>query len=157
MNEHREIRDVDDLADELLPVDGPHTPDGVLAAAGLISELVRRLNHATLPERTDRSLPYPAAVDSVVGRLQGALGSMPQLLGQLARRLDELAHDPRLYDDRGAGAADPPSEVATFAAEMLRSEAVAYAKMTTQALRVVRANTNHLGVRETPSTRDGEG
>src|SRR5262245_27636338 len=114
-----EIRDLDEIADEILPVDGPHTPDGVRAAAGLIGELVRRLNHATLRERVERSLPYPATVDAVVGRLQAAAGGLPQLLIQLAHRLDALAAAPGLYDDRGERAEATPFEVATMAASIL--------------------------------------
>lgn len=142
-----EPRDVDSYADEILPVDGPHTPEGVLTAAGLIGELVRRLNHATLPDRAERSLPYPSTVDRAVGQLRGAFGLLPQLLGQLARRLEAFADEPGLYDDRHDRVTIAPGTTARIAAAWLADEATVGAETTTQALKMARSCTVHLGMR----------
>lgn len=82
-------------ADMLIPVDGPHTPEGVSAAAALVSELIRRLNHATLPDRVRTSLPYPSHVDTVVSELGQATTRFEQLAAQLRERLLDFGHDDR--------------------------------------------------------------
>lgn len=142
------MRDVDDYADEILPVDGPHTPEGVLAAAGLIAELVRRLNHATLPHRTERSLPYPSTVNSVVSRLHGAAALLPQTLEQLAGRLRGLAESPDLCDDRYDSAPMTADMVAVMAAAVLSNEARRHTGNLADRLAYACRYTNHLGIRE---------
>jgi hypothetical protein len=143
-----EIRDIDEIADELLPVDGPHKPEGVQAAAALIRELVRRLNHATLPHRADRSLRYPAVVYRTVSSLHGAAALLPQALQQLATRLEGFASTPGLYDDRYDRADTPPDLVAMTAASYLRDEAAPRADWLADALSHVCRHSSHLGLHE---------
>lgn len=140
-----EIRDVDEIADELLPVDGPHTPDGVVAAASLIGELVRRLNHATQPHRAPRSLLYPATVYRTASYLHRAAALLPQALEQLAARMDRLAEQPGLYDDRHAQAPAPAADTAGLTAFLLR-EATTRAGMLADELADVTRHAVHLGM-----------
>ena len=56
-------------AQEVLPL-GRSDPERVLEAADGVSELVRRLNHATFHRA---ALPYPSSVGNVVGRINAAL------------------------------------------------------------------------------------
>lgn len=101
-------RDPDAIADEVLPLDGPHTADACRDAADLIAALVRRLNHATL----NQPFTYPAHLDAVVGRLATATAGMPQLLGQLAGLLRQFENAAGLYADRDAKGATPEQVIA---------------------------------------------
>lgn len=110
-------RDYNAVADEVLPVDGPYEPEALQAAASLIAELVRRLNHAT--RAGTAGIGYPSHVGDVAARIQSAVAVMPQLLMQLADRLTEFVDNPRLYADEWAGGV-PAREVAVEAvAELL--------------------------------------
>jgi hypothetical protein len=79
------------LAERVLRLDGPYQPDALTAAAGLVAELVRRLNRATADPA---ALPRPGAVYHVVGELAGAVARLQQLLTQLASRLQQWGTDP---------------------------------------------------------------
>jgi len=73
-------------------VDGPHSPERTAAAARLIADAVRYLNHATLPANGAPGIGYAADVDEVLGALEGAAGGLQQTLRQLAECLrDDLA------------------------------------------------------------------
>jgi hypothetical protein len=110
--------DVDDAADMILRLGGPYDPESVAAAAGLISELVRRLNHAT---RVADGFEYPSDVDRVIGRLNGAAAGLPQLLEQLASQLRRFQEHPRLYADHSTR--DDPIAVAGDAMTALENAA----------------------------------
>lgn len=134
-------------ADQILPLGGPYNPEAVTATAALCAELVRRLNHATF--RGENSLPYPSSVDRLVTNLNGAVAGLPQLLGQLAQRLDTFADDPNLYAD-AAAKGQPAPEVAACAAVFLRDEAAPRAEWLADALTQARQFTARLGLREMP-------
>lgn len=104
-------RDPDALADEIILLDGPHDADNVIAAAGVVAELVRRLNHATQAYKCERVLFYPSNVDRLVSLLAGAAYGLPQLCRQLAARMDVFAADERLGVDN-LGEALAPAGVA---------------------------------------------
>jgi hypothetical protein len=102
--------DLDGVADQVLRFGEPYDPDCVVAAAVLIGELVRRLNHAS------RTFVHPVTVDTVVHRMCRAIQGMPQLCDQLAASLTAVKDDPALASD------DPtkgPSDLATLAAAQL--------------------------------------
>lgn len=80
------------LADQALRLDGPYPPGAVVATAGLVAELVRRLNHATTEAAV---LPQPSHVHAAIGELAGVVAGLQQLLTQLAARLQQFSADPR--------------------------------------------------------------
>jgi hypothetical protein len=79
-------------------IDKP-TADDVRTAAMVLAHLLRFLNHATLPDRAAQNLPYPSSVSVVTDNLRTAARRLPQLVEQLADRMDQLAGDSKLYDD----------------------------------------------------------
>lgn len=88
-----------EIVERFWPYDGPYSDEHTTAAAVLIGRLGRYLNNAT--QKRD-GLPYAAVVGRVVENVRGAVAGYEQLLGQLARFLDQEAeHNPSLYDDRG--------------------------------------------------------
>ena len=110
----------EDIADLLVPLDGPYEPDRVLEAARTISELVRRLNHATYHAG---ALRYPPTAYRTISALGSAVHGLQQTLRQLAARMDAFAADPRVYhDDRG-----DPSVTCTETAVHLRHASAALA------------------------------
>lgn len=66
------------------PLDGPHTPEGVIDAARAVDDLVRHLNHAT----RGHALDNPADLYLTLAALSGAVDKLPQLLNQLAAVAD---------------------------------------------------------------------
>ncbi len=92
---------IDAIADQILPLDGPHTPDAVILAAAVIAELVRRLNHATLSHNAPDALPAPQVADGLLGGLDVATGRLPQLFWQVGRRLGSFDPDRLGVDDLG--------------------------------------------------------
>lgn len=139
------LPDPDEIADEVLPLGGPYSPERVTAAGALMSELVRRLNHAT--SDGGHSLPYPSTVDRLVGNLNGAVSGLRQLLMQSAGRLEDFAAMPSLYADaeaRGRSAAD----IAKTAASLLRGEAATRAVWTASTIGEAARLTARLGLRE---------
>ena len=116
--------DPDEVANLLLPLDGPYHPDRVIEAARTVAELVRRLNHATFHASAMR---YPPQLNRTVGALRFAVYGLDQTFNQIARRLDGFANDPCIeHDDRGdpwAGSADAAQHLRQ-AAEDLRAVTV---------------------------------
>jgi hypothetical protein len=108
------VNDVDRAADLVLRLDGPYEHDDLAAAASLVSELVRRLNHAT------RSTTHPTTVDAVAARIATAVASLPQLCTQLAHSLTRVADDPALASDTPSL---DPAALAHAAAEQLQDAA----------------------------------
>lgn len=95
---------LDQATTELIArLDGPHTDEDTAAAARLMAEAVRFLNHATAG---GAGLSYPATAYTVTGELASAAARLGQLTGQLGRFLaGELAAG-RLGDDFGSDPAD---------------------------------------------------
>lgn len=80
--------------------DGPHNEDTVLEAARAVAHLVRYLNNATGPGNGERTLPYGAVVRRVLSSVTASLGSLDQLLDQLATAAARVGADPLSYDER---------------------------------------------------------
>lgn len=110
------------------PLDGPYDDDHTIAAARLVAELVRYLNHATChPD----SASWAGTVDRVIGALSDAEYGQQQTYSQLAERLTDAATDPLAYlaqpvqgrtSPRQAGlAADAELDQATAHFQHLRS------------------------------------
>jgi hypothetical protein len=89
---------LDEQVEALFPLDGPYSEEETRAAARSIAELVRYLNHAAY---SDRALPYPSTVDSLVGSLSAAVAGLDHLLRQSSDRLLALASREDAYDDKG--------------------------------------------------------
>lgn len=122
---------------ELLPYDGPHGPDTVLAAAAALQPLVRYMNNAT---RSATTVPYAATVDKLVAYLESMAGGLDQLLRQLVEHLEHQAEDPALYDDRHDR---PGRQTALEAAESLTQTRSVVSGLVT-ALERTRGVTSHL-------------
>src|SRR5262245_59526612 len=131
-----DMPDADEVADLLLPLDGPYHPDRVVEAARTLSELVRRLNHATFHTG---ALRYPPQLYRTVGALRSALYGLDQTFNQLAARLDRFAADPLVAHDGGGD----PAAACVHAAQQLRHAAELGA--VTAPLEAVSAITSHLG------------
>ena len=76
---------------------GPHSDDYTRQVAAGLAECVRVLNHATYQQA---AASMPSTVNEVLGNVRVALAGLPQLLRQLGDRLDEMAADDHMYDDR---------------------------------------------------------
>jgi hypothetical protein len=123
MSARDEPRPLDEVLAEHLSVDGPHSADTVIGAAGGVSALVRYLNHATRsPSRLNGPQLYHA-----VGLLTAAAHGLVQLLGQLHAIADHVAGDPTLYDDRRDR---PASQTAGALADVLDQAARAVSRVT---------------------------
>lgn len=116
---------VEDTARSVLPLNLAVDREPVRAAATLISELVRRLNHATLNDPA-AALPTPADVARVLGELRQALAGMQQLLQQIGRRFDQF--DLTLIGVDGRPGLKDAAAVADLAA-MLLDQAAEMAEM----------------------------
>lgn len=135
--------DPDALADTILPLDGPHDVDNVIAAAGVVAELVRRLNHVTFPGRD--TLPDPSQVDRLVFALSVATSRLPQLCRQIARRLDRFGASGQL----SVGELGEPLDPATvaFTAAVAVEQAAYRADELADALSRARRSTSRLTYR----------
>jgi hypothetical protein len=136
----------DELADLVLPLDGPYTPDRVIEAARSVRELVRRLNHATFHAA---ALRYPPQLHRTVGALKAAVYELEQAFAQLATRLEAFAADPRVEHDSG----DDPWADCGEAAHYLR-QAAGELRAVTEPLERVTSRTYHLGY-DTTTRRTG--
>ena len=129
--------DADEIADLLLPLDGPYPPDRIIEAARTIGELVRRLNHATFSRS---ALRYPPQLYRTVSALRSGLYGLEQTFTQLANRLDAFTTDPRVEHDRR----HDPSIACADAAAQLRQAAAAI-QVVTAPLDAAAQTTSHLG------------
>jgi hypothetical protein len=145
--------DPEDIADQALPLGGPYDPEAVIAAARTISELVRRLNHATFHAE---AFTYPSDVNRLVGVIAGGVAGLPQLFGQIARHMHAFAADPRLTVAPASENATP-AHMATTAASWLTSEAAASISRLTHALQNVQRYTSRLGIDESGWTHRAAG
>lgn len=103
--------DHEDIAERILPTDGPHTADGVKAAAALMSALCNRLTYATLPYGATPALDEPSTLSDVVGSVKRMLEQLAQLLQQLGQAT--AGYDrARLRADAMAPAGVTPVEIA---------------------------------------------
>lgn len=92
------------MAEDLLNVDGPHTPGRTRQLAALATDAVRVMNHATRPG--EAGLAAPADVYDLVGSVHLLAVRLPQLLGQCAVFLRDEAAAGRVGDTRRPGGAD---------------------------------------------------
>ena len=114
-----DLPDADQIADQLLPLDGPYDPDAVIETARTIGELVRRINHATFYRS---ALAYPPQLYRTVSSLRSGLYGLQQTFGQLAARLEAFATDQRVGHDSRR---DDPAVACHDAAYSLRQAAAA--------------------------------
>jgi hypothetical protein len=105
-----------ELVNAKFPYDGPHSYDTVFEAARAMDELAEYLGNATGPGNGERTLQYGPHVYHVIGALTGALGSLGQVLDQLAAAEKRVGADPTAYDDRRT---TPAAEVADGVAKHL--------------------------------------
>lgn len=84
------------------------------------AEAIRALNHRT--QHAD-SLPYPGDIYSTVGALQRMAYGLPQALGQLRHRLDQLHATGHVRSD--AGPADLPERLRESRAWLANAAAAA--------------------------------
>lgn len=134
----------EDIAEQILPLDGPHHPEAVIAAGRTISELVRRLNHATF--RTN-AFTYPGEVNQLVGAIAGSVDALPQLFRQLAHRLDAFAADPRLTAEPASDNATA-ADIAAATARWLTAEATPSTWRLSRALKDIHSYADRLGIDE---------
>ena len=145
-----EVYDADRIADLLLPLGGPYTPEAVVQTATTMAELVRRLNHATFG---GGALRYPSHLYHVVGGIRSAAYGLEQTLRQLSTHLDRWTIDPRVGHDRNGD----PSHTCAQACEELRRCAANLDAVTT-ALDTAHELTSHLNFdrsRPAPHRADG--
>lgn len=109
---------VSDWLEERLNIDGPHSDEQTRDAAEALAYLVRWLNHATRPGRAQTTLEYPSSIDALIGYLHAAVASLPQLLGQVARKTEVFATDGRLLADNLGEPADPAVLARVVASEL---------------------------------------
>jgi hypothetical protein len=114
----RDMPEIEEIADQLLPLFGPFEPGAVAEAARTISELVRRLNHAT---RHPSALPVPSDVYAVLGALRVGLSGLNQTLSQLADRTGRWTDDFHIGHDLGG---DPRCACVTTIIQLRRAAAV---------------------------------
>jgi hypothetical protein len=103
-----------------------HGPDGPSAAglADQVAELVRALNHATLPGRS--GLAYPGDVYSVLIALSVLAARLPQALAQTETFLAKELAAGRIVIVDGAHTGDPAAAVAQAAACLHTARAAAH-------------------------------
>lgn len=88
----------EDLVAQHWPLHGPYDEDRTRTAGGTLAELTRYLNYAT-GQGAATALPYASTVNGLVGNLAAVAGGLDQMLRQIQQRCDQLADDPKLYDD----------------------------------------------------------
>lgn len=88
--------DPPEIVESLFPCDGPHSTQRTLDATAAIAHLVRYLNHATY---SPRSVEYPSALYTAIGRLNSAAHGLKQLTGQLAQHAERFGALPNLASD----------------------------------------------------------
>ncbi|MFD1145943.1 hypothetical protein [Saccharothrix hoggarensis] len=142
--------DPDDFVSQFWPMP-VFSEDRVKAATGTAAELMRWNCHALINSR-DRVLPYPSSVGTVTSRLASTASGMNQVLGYLAERMEILAEEPALYDDRNPHSErlapqHVPAETAQSAAAKLR-EAAALANQLMRVLGEAGGHLGRLGLRE---------
>jgi hypothetical protein len=71
----------------------PITAETVRVAADEANELIRYLNHATLPWSAPAALPLPADTTRLIGALHQITRHMQQTLGQAAERIEVIGPD----------------------------------------------------------------
>lgn len=139
---------VDAAVGSILPYDSAR-PDQVAAAFGVMAGLARHLANAT---RTGANLPVPADLDSAVSQLEQMLRSLPQVVAQVADRLDAIAVDGRLRTDSLPGAL-PPLDTAVCAALALQEAAHDLIRAADHISRA-HGHTSHLYWDDDPGTPD---
>lgn len=114
----------EDVVHKYWPLYGPYDDDRTIAAGATLYELVRYLNYATGQGGSD-ALPYASIAGSLVGNVHGAIALLDQTLDQLARRAEQFAADPSLYDATVHKAADQHSRAVERANKVVSDLALA--------------------------------
>lgn len=96
MSELTDFNTVERLLAEHFPKQGPYHPDTTRAAAYLIAELVRYLNHATLND-PEQALLWPSTANGMLQNLRAAAVGSDQLLRQTDARLRGFLNVPGFY------------------------------------------------------------
>lgn len=96
------------------PLDGSHSPERIESAAVALAELVRYLNHATLPQHA--VLTGAAHVAGLLGSLATAAQREERLCQQLSEWTRRLADDPTVRHDRAGDDAELSRQMAGTAA-----------------------------------------
>ncbi|MEU4843265.1 hypothetical protein [Nocardia testacea] len=87
-----------EAVENLFPIDGPHTPETLIAASQAIAELWRYLGHATI-SGTRKILTDPADAYTMVGALAAAERSSVDVLERLSTWARNIG-DESTYTDR---------------------------------------------------------
>lgn len=136
-----------ELIQTVHPVDAPSAEHTKHAAIEL-GELIRYLNLVTLWNRADKALPNPGDIDDLIQNLRIAFKRVPQLLGQVAGRLELLSQDEHFATDDPAG--PPARERARIAIGDMHALAGVLLEVD-DVLAVIGANTSHLKI-ENPAS-----
>lgn len=96
------------------PMDGPHSPERIESAAVALAELVRYLNHATMPQHD--VLTGAPHVAGLLSALATAAQREERLCQQLSEWTRRLADDPTLRHDRAGDDAEMSRQMAATAA-----------------------------------------
>lgn len=96
------------------PMDGPYRPELIESAGVALAELVRYLNHATLPQND--VLTEAPHVAGLLGSLATAASRKQQLCQQLSVAAHGLADDPTVRHDRCGDDAELSRQMAATAA-----------------------------------------
>jgi hypothetical protein len=113
------VTDLDRLADQVLPYADTTRPDQLTDAVRLAAELLRRVNHHTLPHWAPTTLPAPQDVDRLLGDLVALVRRLPQLCRQASARTTRLASLPGIaVDQRGPAGWGAESLTRAAAAEL---------------------------------------
>ncbi len=109
-----------DVVEAHWPVDGPRTAERIESAAVALAELVRYLNHATMPQGGALTeAPHGAGV---LGSLATAAHREVQLCRQLASWARRVAADPTVRHDRERGDAERSRQLAATSATEAAAE-----------------------------------
>lgn len=138
------MTDPDVLADQVLPLDGPHTADSIVAGTELLAQLVRRLNHAV----RDTDLDDPRDVHRVFADLHLTARGLTLLCDLLAIDVGALDR-PDVYASSGA-----PTAAAVAEAASAMSAAGQCAATVTGHLKAGRDATARLGIHEPDTERE---
>src|SRR5690606_17422802 len=67
------LEERDRAIESVWPYDGPHDRDSVVTAAASAAALIRYLNNATQPARSQRTLPYASTISDVLGSVRSTV------------------------------------------------------------------------------------
>lgn len=130
------------VIDEYWPFDGPHDGDTVSEAAQAMARLGRYINNAT----RGSVLQSPRDLRVTVGSIATVLHQLPQLLDQVAARLERAAARTEFYDDHDSRDVDLGQTTTREAARRLRA-ALQPVSVAARAIDAAHAEVYRLGAR----------